>query len=359
MFKEKNIDWDNVYKKYCCNIDNYIGEKEFIKIINKMLLELNDPHVTFKDVTSKLKYTMPFKIKFVENKLMVSTDYKIPKGSEILKVDSIDIKELINSYPDKFPFAAIKMQVLEKIYSSINENTKYQYMWNEKNYSIQIKNSLVNYDLAKILPVQNKNALANNINIKKLTEKIEYIRIQFFTDSISTILQNWFFNLEKGKSLIIDLRDSYGGNVDETIKSVSFFLEQCVNLGTKIYRTNDKEIEEKVSIKPPIKNYHFEKIIVLVNNYTMSSSEFIFLRAITENINTTVIGKITSGIVHGAKRFLIDNKYLLTLTTFKYYDKNGNLLKNIGFVPDLIVPDSDEFIINAINNYFKSNITEF
>lgn len=290
---------------------------------------------------------------------MVSTDYKISKGSKILKVDSIDIKELINSYPDKFPFAAIKMQVLEKIYSSINENAKYQYIWNEKNYNIQIKNSLVNYDLAKILPVQNKNALANNINIKKLTDKIEYIRIQFFTDSISTILQNWFFNLEKGKSLIIDLRDSYGGNVDETIKSVSFFLEQCINLGTKIYITNDKEIEEKVSIKPPIKNYHFEKRIVLVNNYTMSSSEFIFLRAITENINTTVIGESTSGIVHGAKRFLIDNKYLLTLTTFKYYDKNGNLLKNIGFVPDLIVPDSDEFIINAINNYFKSNITEF
>ena len=60
----------------------------------------------------------------------------------------------------------------------------------------------------------------------------------------------------------------------------------------------------------------------------------------------STLGEQTAGIVHGMKRFVIQDQYLIELTVCRYYDDKGNILKNVGISPDKYVPTTIDTIKN-------------
>lgn len=93
------------------------------------------------------------------------------------------------------------------------------------------------------------------------------------------------------------------------------------------------EITEDVVISAARYSPKINKILLLIDCFTMSSAEFIFLRAVKRNKNVILIGEKTAGIVHGTMRFIVDKNYLLNLTTCKYHDEKGVLLEDMGINP--------------------------
>lgn len=361
LLDEKNINWSIVSKKYESKLKDIKNEVQFVELIDNMLLRLEDPHISFYDTMYVPKYYLPLLLGFANNEIVVLTDGVIPKGAVILEIDGISINDLIDSYKNKIPLAAVKMRILQNIYHKLSETTNVRYSYHGVKNDIIVNNLKTNPNTHKSIKIKNVECMGlNNITTRKIDSDINYLKIDFFDKGTANNTYEWIKTVPKGSNLIIDIRGCKGGYVEETISTVSLFLERSLNLGKKVSNLNGKNKEESVNVSATFSSECFEKIAVLVDNFTMSSAEFIFLRAILKNKNTILIGEKTAGIVHGTTSFIIDKRYLLTLTTSKYYNEHGDLLRFEGICPDVIVTSvskkfedkSDSCLNHAIMNLY-------
>lgn len=337
LLQDKGIDWYAMTYKYKKEIKNVFHDKQFVRVINDMLFELEDGHVNFSNSRQIPIYYLPFYFNFIQKNLVVTTDGIIPKGAIILKINGEKISDLITTYPSSFPLTAVKTRILENIYKTLKEKNIFEYLVDNNIFKKTVKGKRITPDFIKKSQLYIGTGPFSGIQIKKINE-IQYLKIFMFVKGLYQSISDWLVNLPQKHNIIIDLRGCYGGDVSETVKVVALFLENKVNLGKKVSKRNCQYVEQQLIIEEYEIRRSFSKIVILVDNFTASSSEFIFLRALSKNKNVILVGEETAGIVHGTNKFIIDNTYLLTLTTHKYYDENNILLPSKGIMPDIFVP---------------------
>ncbi len=346
LFEEKNINWKEVIKKYSYLIDNISSDDNFVNLINNMLVELKDPHTRFTNIGNIPRYFLPVALKFVENCLVSTTEVpSIPKGAQLLEINKFKVSDFLET--NKLN-ASTKMCFLESIYGNLEEESTYKYLWEGKIFNITLKNIYIQEKSTKSQKIFPKE-IFTGIFSRKINDKTGYIKITSFNHGVSKVIFEKLKEYNIKEKLIIDLRGAQGGYIEETINSVSLFLDKSLYLGKKVNKINGEKNVKNIIITPIGNNLKFEKILVLVDNFTMSSAEFIFLRAVSKCKNVTIIGEKTAGIVHGTNRFVINKNYLLNLTTCKYYDEKGDLLKSVGAVPDIIISETLDDIKNSVD----------
>ncbi len=138
--------------------------------------------------------------------------------------------------------------------------------------------------------------------------------------------------LDQGaKGIIIDLRDNGGGWVNDAQSIADLFLPSgtlCYleyKSGERYYyrtTTDGKEVELP--------------IVILVNQYTASSSE-ILTGCLKDRANVKVVGvqSFGKGIVQGV--LSLDNGAGMQVTEAQYFTPNGNAVHQIGITPDVVV----------------------
>ncbi len=184
------------------------------------------------------------------------------------------------------------------------------------------------------------------VDHKTLGEGQEYIRINSFLPTTS----NEFLDIIEGientqdKTLIIDLRDNYGGDVLSGCNILDFLLENCVvcNLIDK-----DGYSSEYYSDAAQIE---FKEIFVLTNENSASCSELVTLGLKTYLDNVTVIGETTYG--KGVGQIVLEDQareFVFFLVNFYWNVREINIM-DVGIEPDIRV-DSDnvEDYLNRIN----------
>lgn len=134
-----------------------------------------------------------------------------------------------------------------------------------------------------------------------LEEEIYYLKInQFLNGETYKKIEEMLSDMEQHSDLIIDLRDSSGGNFEELKRISNLFLEP----GSHLYslKTRDKEKAVYLKNNEPLR---FEKIVLLINNQTASVSELFALALKENNKNVTLIGTETYGknISYSIRRF--------------------------------------------------------
>ncbi len=155
------------------------------------------------------------------------------------------------------------------------------------------------------------------------------------------------------KSMMVDLRGTAGGNLDEAIKVSELFLPK----GAKILSEKNNEgktTEYASTTEPVVKDL---PIVVLINSGTSGPAE-VFAAALQDHHLADMVGDRTNG--HGAAQelFTLTDGSALMISTQLFYRPNGKPLqdqnlKNSGVTPDVRAPNED-----FVTNFYYENATE-
>lgn len=135
-----------------------------------------------------------------------------------------------------------------------------------------VKIEILRGEETKTFEITRKKVITNPVEAKKLENNIGYIQITSFDEETAKDFKSKFETLQEQKitSLIIDLRNNGGGLVDEALEIADYIVPK----GKEVLITVDKDQKEKIE-KTKEDVLIDMPIVVLVNEYTASSSEIL------------------------------------------------------------------------------------
>jgi len=166
---------------------------------------------------------------------------------------------------------------------------------------------------------------------------------------------------EKYKSTIIDLRDNGGGDIDQCIAMSKALLAKGDTVirmdSTKADTINKRQIIETVYHMATVDGIGKDRYFVfLANGYTASCSETMIV-SITSNKKSPVVGSTTYGKGIGQHIQLTPSLALNSITSYKFFDKNGSIFHKYGVVPDFPINNKAQALYKAVELAKAMNYT--
>ncbi len=187
---------------------------------------------------------------------------------------------------------------------------------------------------------------AVTVEYEMLENRIGYISIMEFDDITRNQFQAAFDDLqEQGmKSLILDLRDNPGGNLDVVVDIADVLLPK----GLVVY-TEDK-YGNREEFTTDAEHYFDKPLVVLINGNSASASE-ILAGAVKDYKSGTLLGTKTYGKGIVQQIVPLGDGTGVKLTVSKYYTPNGQNIHGIGIEPDETLEfDYDAYEENQTDN---------
>lgn len=174
---------------------------------------------------------------------------------------------------------------------------------------------------------------------KVLEGNIGYIELSTFDEKCSNNIKKYLedFEGEGIKSVIIDLRNNTGGVVTEAIDFAELFIEK----GNIIMRSYNKAGKETVITSDSKRTFDM-KVVILVNEYSASSTEIV-TAALKDNNVATIVGTTTYG--KGVMQEIIpmfEGNGALKVTIEEFKTPNGDKINEVGITPDIEVENNPE-----------------
>ena len=165
----------------------------------------------------------------------------------------------------------------------------------------------------------------------------EYLRIlQFIARRTTPRLRVSIRHLiQKDQPIILDLRDSLGGDLHEAIDALSLFLPA----GTLICNIEDNQGENRLFYALPDRQIVFGKVLILVGPSTASAAE-LFVSVLKHYGRAVAIGQKTYGKCTSQKYFELSDGSALKLTNLKIYYPDGKHCDGFGLKPDISVTEN-------------------
>ncbi|HPX31968.1 MAG TPA: S41 family peptidase [Erysipelotrichaceae bacterium] len=189
-----------------------------------------------------------------------------------------------------------------------------------------------------------RNTISNTV-FSEVVDGIGVITLTSFSDGTGKEFKNHLDYLKENNvtRLIIDLRDNGGGYASTLNTISSYFLEK----GDIVMREYDREGNEILDTATGGNKYYYDKIILLANGNTASSSE-VFILAMKEYCNAIIVGEKTYG-----KGVAQVTKMLMDGSAIKYTDliwksSKGVYIGGTGIVPDYEVKLHDILYMNYL-----------
>jgi carboxyl-terminal processing protease len=177
---------------------------------------------------------------------------------------------------------------------------------------------------------------------KIMQDNIGYIKVDAFPKGKSSELADKIkaATTQGARKLILDLRDSSDGDINEGIAAANLFLDH----GTITYLQGQKYPRETFTADPK-KALTNLPLVVLVNRGTGGPAE-VLAGAILENARGDVVGDKTFGLGSVQKLIPIQDGSALVLSIAKYYTPNGKAIQDNAITPNITVADSnDDFVL--------------
>ncbi|HOO27164.1 MAG TPA: S41 family peptidase [Lachnospiraceae bacterium] len=190
------------------------------------------------------------------------------------------------------------------------------------------------------------------VESKMLEDDIGYIWIYEFDDVTRDQFMSAFDDLnEQGmQSLILDLRDNPGGNLDVVVDIADRLLPE----GLIVYTQN--KYGQKDEFTSDAEHYFDKPLVVLVNGNSASASE-ILAGAIKDYKLGTLLGTTTYGKGIVQQIVPLSDGTGVKLTVSKYYTPNGYNIHGVGIEPDETLEfDSDAYEKDQTDNQLNRAI---
>lgn len=312
-------------------------DSDNIVSLDKVLSGLRDGHTRIRDISRKENIMMfPIDIEWFGDKLVWRNNSVL---EQVHFINDMDISSIIDMYGNNYEFGdlIVKKQILNDIKQGAD-------IFNFETLSIN-GNIIEKVNVSDLLAELNAYQIKEIEKLKKvLSVKIDkntlLIRISsFYKQDIVNDIKGLLDRIKKEQyeNIIIDIRDNQGGYINVAEAVASLFIPKNVVLDFEIVdcENNCKEIYIKTKQRDFINKY---KVFLFINENTQSCSEYIFGRALKLTIpNLLIVGKHTAGLSGQAKEYIIDGKYLLSVTTKRYVDSITGEEVGYGLKPDVIL----------------------
>jgi len=178
------------------------------------------------------------------------------------------------------------------------------------------------------------------ISARMLEGGIGYLQIGDFPKGRTQEVAGKLKELQRqgAKKLLIDLRNSGGGEEAEGVTTANLFL----NHGLIAYVQGQRYPRQNFNAEPN-KTVTDLPLVMMVNRSTAGPSELV-ASAILGNARGDVLGDKTFGSGSIQKLMEMKDGSALLLTVAKYFAPNGKAIQDAAVTPNILVPDSaDEF----------------
>ncbi|WP_340202542.1 S41 family peptidase [Ascidiimonas sp. W6] len=326
-FKERNIDWNAIYKKYEPQVKSDTKPLELYLLFEKMLREINDGHISV-DLPDEIEEAY-------ENQVTqdnTNKEEEIPNGLE-KKVKDLIIKKHLKNV-GSFNQGELKWGLVHKDVAYLQ--TSNMVSWAHYN----ISDTLATREFWK--EWWKKLNLADNYHndVKEGTN--------FIMDSIIT-------SLGDVKAYILDLRFNGGGFDDVSIEILNHFVHKKTKIATKKVRLGDGFTEKQSLYLIPSNKTFNGKLFILTSHETASAAEVLVLGS-KEIPQSKIIGATTEGVFSDILRKKLPNGWTYGLSNMIYQSTDGVSYEEIGITPDykLDYPvkskDFYEYLLNDVTD---------
>jgi carboxyl-terminal processing protease len=151
------------------------------------------------------------------------------------------------------------------------------------------------------------------------------------------------FKQNGAKSVVLDLRNNFGGPLDQARKVAALFAK-----GPLGYVVEPKSAKKTLSI-PTDPNRYDGKVIVLVNGATLGTSELL-AAALADQTKARVVGTTTFGDGLDQSLIPLDDGSALQLTTGRFLTSSGADFHQTGIKPtDIVTASPDQQLAKAMS----------
>ena len=187
---------------------------------------------------------------------------------------------------------------------------------------------VITRDLVAIPPVADK----------LMADGVGYIQVDAFPEGKAQEIAAKIRDLQKqgAKKLVLDLRNSAGGEESEGVATANLFLDH----GTITYLQGQKYPRQAFNADPE-KDITKLPVVVLVNRGTAGPAEIV-AAAILENARGDVVGDKTFGDGSVQKLIEMPDNSALILSVAKYYSPSGKAIQDVAVTPNVMVADSSD-----------------
>ena len=209
------------------------------------------------------------------------------------------------------------------------------------NTSVKVKVYRETNKLTKVFELKRETIELKYVKSKMLEGGIGYLRLTQFGDNVYPDMKKALEGLQaKGmRALILDLRSNPGGELGQSIKIASMFIEKG-----KIVSTRQKKGEETVYSREG-KYFGNFPMVVLINGGSASASEIVS-GALKDYKRATLIGEKSFGKGSVQTLLPLPDGDGIKITIAKYYTPNGISIDGTGIEPDKKVEDKDYYLIS-------------
>lgn len=228
----------------------------------------------------------------------------------------------------------------KSIYSLTSEESVKK-LKGKKDTTVKVKVYREINDTTKVFELKREEIELKYVKHKMLENNIGYLRLTQFGTDIDLDMKKAIEDLkQKGmKSLILDLRSNPGGELGQSVKVASMFIEKG-----RIVSTKPKKGKEIVYDREG-KYYGNFPLAVLINGGSASASEIVS-GAIKDHKRGVLVGEKTFGKGSVQTLLPLPDGDGIKITTAKYYTPNGISINGTGIEPDVEVEDKDYYLIS-------------
>jgi carboxyl-terminal processing protease len=182
------------------------------------------------------------------------------------------------------------------------------------------------------------------VRYEMLDQNTGYIQIRSFAQGADNDFISAMDDLqsEGAENVVIDLRFNSGGSADIMIHMLEYIFPPNTLLAQIKGRNNGEEYTVDWTTKEKAHISDEMDFAILTNEFSASASEF-FAGCLRDHGKAVLIGQTTFGKGSGTATYELTDGSAVTITIFRYYLPQGELVEGKGIRPDIEVEIPDEY----------------
>ncbi|MDR6845728.1 S41 family peptidase [Flavobacterium granuli] len=295
FFKERNINWQQVYSEYFPRVKKLKTEPEFALLLREVVGKINDGHI---------RLEIP--------------DSLIPKMNQITSKPTKPKYEIISD---------LQKTYVEKIKSYNNGVIQWGLLKNSKTGYIVLTDM---NNFADYIP----EAEQDSKDFRKKYEAVSETKtpLQMFADElqgVDNVMKIIIDDFKNTESVVIDLRFNGGGYETVALKFLSYFITNQKNILSVKAKTKYGFSESQNYTLISAKNSYRKKVYLLTSHNTASAAEIFALGSLSYP-NIVRIGSPTAGIFSELLWKELPNGWEFSLSNEVYFDSKSKSYEGIG-----------------------------